>query len=91
MWTVDKAVQWAQLAVLVIGLAVSAATCSRAFDKIADHETRLEKIETADKASGKELQEKLQQLQKSIDYATWRIDALSKDLDKATNNKGTKR
>ncbi|HKZ87350.1 MAG TPA: hypothetical protein VJ793_27305 [Anaerolineae bacterium] len=97
-WTVDKAVQWAQLALLVIGIAGWAATCSRTYDRIENHEKRLGEIELSNKAAAvaavtadKELSKQLVQLQKSIDYATWRIDGVSKDLDKATTGKATKR
>jgi hypothetical protein len=87
---VNKAVQWAQLAVLLVGLAVSAATCDRAFNKIADHEKRIGDIENGNKvaavaavASDKELTDKLQKIQSAVDFMNWRMDGVTKQLEKA--------
>lgn len=81
-WTVDKALSWATLAAVLLGLAVSAATCSRAFDKIENHEKRLAEIESSDKAGSKELQEKLQKIQSAVDFMNWRMDGVTKTLEK---------
>lgn len=48
---------------------------SALYHQTADHEIRIKKIEDA-------ISVQLVQLQKSVDYATWRIDALSKDIEK---------
>lgn len=78
---VDKAVQWAQLATLVIALALGAATCSRGFDRIADHEKRLEVIENGNKAQNEKLGEKLQELKDAVNYMNWRMDGVTKAVE----------
>lgn len=78
----NKLTQWVGLIVIAITTVI---TFNNLFNTVHDHEVRLKKIEENDTAK------QLIQLQKSIDYATWRIDSLSKDFDKATAAKGTKR
>lgn len=86
----------AHLIISLIGVTITLVTIiaafANAFDRVAlhqisieDHGKRLNAIER-----DKTTDDKLNQLQKSIDYATWRIDALSKDFDKTTS-KGNKR
>lgn len=76
---INKLTQWLGIIVIAITTVI---TFNNLFNTVRDHEKRLITIEETGK--------QLNQLQKSIDYATWRIDSLSKDFDKATN-KGTKR
>jgi peptidoglycan hydrolase CwlO-like protein len=78
---VNKLTQWIGIITIAITTVI---TFNNLFNTVRDHEARLLKIEKTE--------EQLTQLQKSIDYATWRIDSLSKDFDKITTvTKGTKR
>lgn len=78
---VNKLTQWIGIITIAITTVI---TFNNLFNTVRDHENRLLKIEKTE--------EQLTQLQKSIDYATWRIDSLSKDFDKITTvTKGTKR
>jgi hypothetical protein len=85
---VNKLAQWVGLIVIAITTVIS---FNNLFHTVAEHEVRLKKIEEDDAVKQSDTAKQLVQLQKSIDYATWRIDALSKDFDKATVTKGTKR
>lgn len=85
---VNKLAQWVGLIVIAITTVIS---FNNLFHTVAEHEVRLKKIEDEDAVKQSDTAKQLVQLQKSIDYATWRIDSLSKDFDKATVTKGTKR
>lgn len=81
---VNKLTQWIGLIVIAITTVIS---FNNLFNTVRDHEKRITTVEETGK--------QLNQLQKSVDYATWRIDALAKDVDKlsppTTVTKGTKR
>lgn len=64
---------------MVIIAITSVITFNNLFNTVRDHEARLIKIESTE--------QQLIQLQKSVDYATWRIDGLSKDFDKLSPTK----
>lgn len=80
-WNVDKAVQWAQLAVLVIGLVAGANTCSRAFDKIDNHEERIVKIEKKAEERDEKLSKTLSDIKEATSYLNWRMDSVVKQLE----------
>lgn len=78
-WTVEKLLAAVTLLALLIGCV---STWAIAFNKIADHEKRIDDIETANKTNGKELGEKLQKIQSAVDFMNWRMDGVTKTLEK---------
>jgi len=82
--TIEKVLQWATLTTVLLGLAGSAATCSRAFDRIENHEERIGKIEKKSEARDEVLSKTLEDLKGSAQYQSWRMDMVIKQLDKTT-------
>ena len=80
--SIEKALQWATLATVLLGLAGSAATCSRAFDKLENHEERIVKIEKRAEERDEKLSKTLQELQMGLNQLSWRMDLVTKVLDK---------
>jgi hypothetical protein len=80
--TIEKALQWATLATVLLGLAGSAATCSRAFDKLENHEKRLVKIEEHSEERDESLRKTLGDIKDATSYLNWRMDSVVKQLDK---------
>jgi uncharacterized coiled-coil protein SlyX len=71
----EKLLAWVLLASIAVG---AIATWSKAFDRIEDHEKRITAIES----SKETLNTKLTQIQTSVDYLNWRMDAVTKQLEK---------
>lgn len=79
--SIEKALQWATLATVILGLAGSAATCSRAFDRIENHEERILKIEKKTEERDEALRKTLGEIKESTNYLNWRMDAVVKRLE----------
>lgn len=78
-WTIEKILAAATLVLLVVG---AVATWSKAFDRIEEHEKRIGTIESETKARNELLSSQLGKIQTSTDYLNWRMDAVTKALEK---------
>lgn len=66
---------------VVVTLITIIVTCSRAFDRIANHEERIGKIEKHTEERDEKLGKTLEDLKGSAQYQSWRMDMVIKQLE----------